>query len=154
MSPHRCHVVREPTSEAKRDSSICSPVGGNWQTKVCAAQIKCGVEPNVRRMDQFMPRAILRISQVANVLPKQPQEDIMTRSTMKLVLVRGSRDRGMRTVAGSLLHGYYSAVLADPLPADLKDLVAQLVVLEAGAEKWRRQSIDILQVAPLLPERS
>jgi hypothetical protein len=75
----------------------------------------------------------------------------MTGSTEKLVLDRGARQRGARAAASSLLHAHYPAMVAEPLPAELKDLVAQLVVLEAGKQKSGERAIGMLQVTPRLP---
>ena len=75
----------------------------------------------------------------------------MTGSTKNAVLDRGVRCRGARAVVGSRLHELYAAVLAEPLPADLRDLVAQLVALEAGTKKSSERSFEVLQLAPPLP---
>jgi hypothetical protein len=71
----------------------------------------------------------------------------MTGSTNNSVLDRGVRCRGARAVAGSRLHELYAATLAEPLPADLRDLVAQLVALEAGTEKSSGRPAQVLQFA-------
>jgi len=77
----------------------------------------------------------------------------MTASTKNSVLDRGVRCRGARAVAGSRLHELYAATLAEPLPADLRDLVAQLVALEAGAKKSRERPVGVWQLAPPLSGR-
>jgi hypothetical protein len=77
----------------------------------------------------------------------------MTGSTKNSVLDRGVRCRGARAVAGSRLHELYAAVLAEPLPAELRDLVAQLVALEAGTKKSSERPVEVLQLASQLPGR-
>jgi hypothetical protein len=77
----------------------------------------------------------------------------MTRSIKNSVLDRGTRQRGARAVAGSWLHGHYAAMLAEPLPAEIKDLVAQLVGFEASTEKSRERSLEVSQFASAAPGR-
>jgi len=77
----------------------------------------------------------------------------MTASRKNSVLDRGVRCRGARAVAGSRLHELYAAVLAEPLPADQRGLLAQLVALEAGAKKSSVQPAQVLQFAPVPPGR-
>jgi hypothetical protein len=77
----------------------------------------------------------------------------MTGSIKNSVLHHRARRRAARAVAGSRLHAYYDAVLGEPLPAELKGLVAQLVALEAGAEKSSERSVEDLQLAAPLPIR-
>jgi hypothetical protein len=81
------------------------------------------------------------------------RENTMTRPTKNSVLDRGDRCRGARAVVGSRLHELYAAVLAEPLPADLGDLVAQLAALEAGAKKSSVRPVEVLQLAPPLSGR-
>jgi hypothetical protein len=81
------------------------------------------------------------------------RENAMTGSTKNLVLDRGARQRGARSVVGSHLHEHYAAMLAEPLPADVRELVAQLVALEAGTKKSSERPIEVLQLAPPLPGR-
>ena len=71
----------------------------------------------------------------------------MTGSTRNSVLDRGARQRGARVVAGSRLHQHYAAMSAEPLPADLRDLIAQLVALQAGTKKSSERSVGALQLA-------
>jgi hypothetical protein len=75
----------------------------------------------------------------------------MTRANKNLILDRGTRDHGARAAAGSRLHDHYAAVLAEPLPADIKDLVAQLVALDAREEKANKRSLELLQLAASMP---
>jgi hypothetical protein len=75
----------------------------------------------------------------------------MTGSTTNSVLDRGTRRRGARAVAGSRLHNHYAALLAEPLPADFRDLVAQLVALGVGRGKSNERLSQVLPLAPPLP---
>lgn len=77
----------------------------------------------------------------------------MTGSRKNSVLDRGDRQRGARAVAGSRLHDHYAAMLAEPLPADIRDIVAQLVALEAGTKKSSERAVEALQLASPLPGR-
>ena len=77
----------------------------------------------------------------------------MARSTKKSVLDGGPRQRGARAAAGSRLHAYYAALLAEPLTAELGSLVARLVALEAGTKKSSERAVEVLQLASSLPRR-
>ena len=77
----------------------------------------------------------------------------MTGSSKNSVLHHRARRRAARAVADSRLHAYYDTILGKPLPAELKDLVAQLVALEAGTEKSNERSVEVLQLAPPSPIR-
>jgi hypothetical protein len=105
-------------------------------------------------MDRFIPTIILVFKPVSPMRYLELQrENTMTGSTKDSVLDRGARQRGARSVAGSRLHDLYEATLAEPLPADLRDLVAQLVVLEAGTKKSNERPVGVWQLAPPLPGR-
>jgi hypothetical protein len=79
------------------------------------------------------------------------RRNTMKRSNKNLILDRGNRYRGGRGVGGSSrLHDHFAAVLTEPLPADLRDLMAQLVALEAREEKSRQRSVESLQLVPSL----
>jgi hypothetical protein len=77
----------------------------------------------------------------------------MTKSHMNLVQDRHTRLRGTRVVGRSWLHDRYADVLAEPLPADMRGLLAELVALEAGKEKSSEQLLQVLQVASPLSGR-
>jgi hypothetical protein len=77
----------------------------------------------------------------------------MTGSNRNSVLHYRARRRAARALAGCRLHAYYDAILGEPLPAELKGLVTQLVALEASVEKSSEQSAEVLQLAPSLPIR-
>jgi hypothetical protein len=55
------------------------------------------------------------------------------------------------TAIGRRLHADYLPTLAQPLPSELKDLVAQLVALEFGKRGSTQRSVEVLQsaIAPL-----
>lgn len=72
----------------------------------------------------------------------------MTRSTRNSVLDRGTRQRGARIVAGSRLHDHYADMLVEPLPAELRSLVAQLIALKAWTDKTGERPVGVLQLAP------
>jgi hypothetical protein len=99
-------------------------------------------------MDRFLPAIILVLIPVSptRYLELHQRENTMTRSTKNSVL-----DRGARSVAGSRLHEHYPALLGEPLPADLRDLVAQLVALESGTKKSSMRPVGVWQLAPLQP---
>jgi hypothetical protein len=99
-------------------------------------------------MDRFRPAIILVLKPVSptRYLELHQRENTMTRSTKNSVL-----DRGARSVAGSRLHEHYPALLGEPLPADLRDLVAQLVALESGTKKSSMRPVGVWQLAPLQP---
>jgi hypothetical protein len=79
----------------------------------------------------------------------------MTGSTRNSVLDRGARQRGARAVVGSRLHDHYQAVLAEPMPAEFQDLVAQLVALDDRTERSSERSVQVVQLAsPLAGRRS
>ena len=46
---------------------------------------------------------------------------------------------------GNRLHADYMPTLAEPLPRELKDLIAQLVAFEAGKRGSTERSVEILQ---------
>jgi hypothetical protein len=93
---------------------------------------------------------MLQTSQMATrCLQRHQRESTMTGSMKTSILDRGTRQRGARIVAGSLLQAHYAAAMAEPLPAELKDIVAQLVAHDACTKK----SGEVLQIAPPLPGR-
>jgi hypothetical protein len=51
------------------------------------------------------------------------------------------------TAIGRRLHADYLPTLAQPLPGELKDLVAQLVALEFGKRGSTQRSVEVLQSA-------
>jgi hypothetical protein len=104
-------------------------------------------------MDRFLPAIISVLIPVSptRYLELHQRENTMTRSTKNSVLDRGARQRGARSVAGSRLHEHYPALLGEPLPADLRDLVAQLVALESGTKKSSMRPVGVWQLAPLQP---
>jgi hypothetical protein len=55
------------------------------------------------------------------------------------------------TAIGRRLHADYLPTLAQPLPSELKDLVAQLVALEFGKRGSTQRPVEVLQsaIAPL-----
>jgi hypothetical protein len=75
----------------------------------------------------------------------------MTGSTKNSILDRGTRRRGARIVVGSLLQAHYAAMVAEPLPVELKGLVAQLVAHEACTKKSSDRPLEVLRIAPPLP---
>jgi hypothetical protein len=77
----------------------------------------------------------------------------MTGSIKNSVLHHRARRRAARAVAGSRLHAYYDAMLGEPLPAELKDMVADLVALETDAKKSSERPVEVLQLALPLPRR-
>jgi hypothetical protein len=56
------------------------------------------------------------------------------------------------TAIGRQLHDDYLPTLADPLPSDLKDLVAVLVAREINKRGSSRRAIAVLQSGPAHPE--
>jgi hypothetical protein len=106
-------------------------------------------------MDRFLPAIILKLEPdgPTRYLDLRQRENTMTGSTKNSVLDRGARQRGARSVAGSRLHELYAATLAEPLPADLRDLVAQLVALEAGTKKSSVRPVGVWQLAQPPPGR-
>jgi hypothetical protein len=95
-----------------------------------------GEQFNLNMIDRLLPTIILKVKPVSSTryLGLHQRENTMTGSIKNSVLDRGDRRRGARAAAGSRLHDHYAAVLAEPLPADLTVLLAQLVALEAGKE--------------------
>jgi hypothetical protein len=61
--------------------------------------------------------------------------------------------RASLTAIGRRLHTDYLPTLAQPLPGELKDLVAQLVALEFGKRGSTQRSVEVLQsvIVPLGP---
>ena len=59
--------------------------------------------------------------------------------------------RASLTAIGRQLHADYSPGLAEPLPNELKGLVARLVALEIGKRGATERSIDGLQFAAAQP---
>ena len=55
------------------------------------------------------------------------------------------------TAIGHQLHAYHLPILAEPLPGELKDLVAQLVALEFRRQDSAERSIEIWQSAIAYP---
>jgi hypothetical protein len=51
------------------------------------------------------------------------------------------------TAIGRQLHDDFSQPVREPLPGELRDLVAQLVALEAGIRGSTERSIEVLQPA-------
>jgi hypothetical protein len=51
------------------------------------------------------------------------------------------------TAIGRRLHADYLPTLAQPLPSELKDLVAQLVALEFGKRGSTQRAVEVLQPA-------
>jgi hypothetical protein len=60
------------------------------------------------------------------------------------------------TAIGRRLHADYLPTLAQPLPGELKDLVAQLVALEFGKRGSTQRPVEVLQsaIAPLGRQQS
>jgi hypothetical protein len=108
------------------------------------------VQLNLSTMDRLLSPIILKFKPdgPTRYLDLHQRENTMTASTKNSVLDRGVRCRGARAVAGSRLHELYAATLAEPLPADLRDLVAQLVALEAGTKKSSVRPVGVWQLAP------
>jgi hypothetical protein len=59
--------------------------------------------------------------------------------------------RASLTAIGRQLHHDYSPSLAEPLPNELKGLVARLVALDIGKRGTTERSIDVLQFAVAQP---
>jgi hypothetical protein len=55
------------------------------------------------------------------------------------------------TAIGRHLHADYLPMLAQPLPSDLKDLVAQVAALEIGKRRSTERSVEVLQFAVAQP---
>src|SRR5882672_6867942 len=110
---------------------------GHVRNPGIGASNQCCAQLNLSTIDRFLPAIILVVKpdDPTRYLELHQRENTMTRSTKNSVLDRGARQRGARSVAGSRLHELYAAPLAEPLPAELRDLVAQLVALEAGTKK-------------------
>jgi hypothetical protein len=56
------------------------------------------------------------------------------------------------TAIGRQLQDHYLPTLAEPLPSDLKDLVARLVALEINKRGTSKRAIAVLQSAAAQPQ--
>jgi hypothetical protein len=99
-------------------------------------------------MAWLIPAIILQVrsDRSTRYLRLDQREKIMTKRHKSLVQNRLARQRSTRVVGRSWLHEQYTAVLAEPLPADMRGLVAELVALEAGRAKTSAQILEVLQL--------
>ena len=106
---------------------------------------ECGMRFNLRRMDRFV---VVAMSLLKAGVPREEtppgtaiRESAMTRSMQASL-----------TAIGRQLHDGYLPTLAQPLPSDLKDLVARLVALEINKRGSSKRAIAVLHSATAHPE--
>jgi hypothetical protein len=71
----------------------------------------------------------------------------MTRSTKLTVRSSCTSAHNMRSKVGRLLHAYYSSMLEQPVPGELRRLVVQLLAIEARKHHSAERAIEVLQLA-------
>lgn len=91
---------------------------------------------------------------VDNRAPRQPddsrgwrgssRESVMLTSTRVASRERHARMREARAAIGRLLHAEYVPMLTEPLPRELKHLIAQLVAREASREEAGEHAFEAL----------
>ena len=106
---------------------------------------ECGVRLNLRRMDRLVVVAMLLLE--AGV----PREETPPGTTIRESAMTRSMQASL-TAIGRQLHDGYLPTLAQPLPSDLKDLVARLVALEINKRGSSKRAIAVLQSAAAHPE--
>jgi hypothetical protein len=74
------------------------------------------------------------------------QEDTMTRSGKLAPRSRRAGCYETQSKIGRLLHAHYSSMLEEPVPAELRSLVAQLLAIEAGKHQSTARAIEVLQL--------
>jgi hypothetical protein len=72
------------------------------------------------------------------------QEETMTSK----LSVRGrcAKLHKLQSKVGRLLHAYYSSLLEQPVPGELRSLVVQLSSIEAGNHHWTKRGIEVSQL--------
>ena len=75
----------------------------------------------------------------------------MTISTKTSVRDRGLPRHRARSSIARLLHAHYSLVLDEPMPSEIKNLVAQCLAIEARKDGSTEWAIEVLQIAPPAP---
>jgi hypothetical protein len=60
---------------------------------------------------------------------------------------RCDRTRKLRSNIGRLLHAYYSSLLDEPVPNELRSFVVQNLATEAGKSHSTARAIEVLQLA-------
>src|SRR3954469_22243046 len=75
------------------------------------------------------------------------QEEAMTRSSKLSIRSRFANPHKMQSKVGRLLHAYYSSMLEQPVPGELRRLVVQLLAIEARKHHSAERAIEVLQLA-------
>ena len=71
----------------------------------------------------------------------------MTRSGKLSVRSRCANAHKMQSKVDRLLHAYYSSMLEQPVPGELRSLVVQLLAIEARKHPAAERAIEVLQLA-------
>jgi hypothetical protein len=100
---------------------------------------------NHRTMD-WLVHVIILISSRAECVTLD-QEEIMTRLNELSVRSRCANAHKMQSKVGRLLQAYYSSMLEQPVPGELRSLVAQLLAIEARKHHSTERAIEVLQLA-------
>ena len=96
-------------------------------------------------MDWLVHAIILISSRVGCVT--LDQEETMTRSSKLSVRSRCGNVQKTQTKVGRLLHAYYSSILEQPLPSELRSLVVELLAIEAHKDRSTDRAMEGLQLA-------
>jgi hypothetical protein len=75
------------------------------------------------------------------------QEKTMTRSSKLSVRSRCANAHNMQRKVGRLVHAYYSSILEQPVPGELRSLIVQLLAIEARKYHSTERAIEVLQPA-------
>ena len=96
-------------------------------------------------MDWLVHVSILISSRAACVT--LDQEETMTRSSKLSVRSQCAKAHKMQSKVGRLLHAYYSSMLEQTVPDELRRFVVQLLAIEARKHRSTERAIEVLQLA-------
>jgi hypothetical protein len=82
------------------------------------------------------------------------QEETMTRSSKLSVRRRCANAHKMQSKVGRLVHAYYSSLLEQSVPGELRRLVVQLLAVETRKHHSTEQAMEVLQLAAAPIERN
>ncbi len=75
------------------------------------------------------------------------QEETMTRSSKLSVRNRCANVHKAQSKVDRLLQAYYSSILGQSVPSELRSLVVQLLAIEASKHHSTERAIEVLQLA-------
>jgi hypothetical protein len=82
------------------------------------------------------------------------QEDTMTRSSKFSIRSQRAGAYRIQSKIGRLLHAHYSSMLEQTVPIELRNVVAQLLAIEARKHHSTARAIEVLQLAAAPIERN